>query len=133
METAEKVQSNITGAPWKFGVGKNTILLDLAECVIDAGAWLSSSERAYWGCHSSGFSITNDNGGYQIQWCFPDGVWGHDPYKTMPYKEQWAFEQALPALTESIVRLMGERLGITPTVRKHDYPLGWSRSPYLGD
>jgi hypothetical protein len=119
--------------------------LILAECVLDAGAWLVSSEFSYWGCNSSGFSIEENrvkksedsflyvpDGTLTLRWCETDGAFANDPMMKMSHKESLAFQRNLASLTEEILRLAQERglslenIKVAPVLRK-------VRGVYLGD
>ncbi len=140
MTTTTITTRNPAGAPPKY----DGDALILAECVLDARAWLASSEFSYWGCTSSGFRIATNqvkkedsflyvpDGTLTFRWCETDGAFANDPMMKMSYKESLAFQRNLPSLTEEILRLAQERglslenIKVAPVLRK-------VRGVYLGD
>lgn len=140
MTTATITTRNPAGKPPKY----DGDALILAECVLDAGAWLASSEFSYWGCTSSGFSIATNqvkkedsflyvpDGTLTFRWCETDGAFANDPVTKMSYKESLEFHRNLASLTEAILRLAQERglslenIKVAPVLRK-------VRGTYLGD
>lgn len=140
MTTETITTRNPAGKPPKY----DGDALVLAECVLDAGAWLASSEFSYWGCTSSGFSIATNqvesgdsflyvpDGTMTLRWCETDGAFANDPMMKMSYKESLAFQRNLSSLTEEILRLAQERglslenIKVAPVLRK-------VRGVYLGD
>lgn len=141
MTTETITTRNPAGKPPKY----DGDALVLAECVLDAGAWLASSEFSYWGCRSSGFSIATNqvkksedsflyvpDGTLTFRWCETDGAFANDPMMKMSHKESLAFQRNLASLTEEILRLAQERglslenIKVAPVLRK-------VRGVYLGD
>jgi hypothetical protein len=133
-------KQNPAGTPPKY----DGDALILAQCVLDAGAWLASSEFSYWGCTSSGFSITTNqvksedsflyvpDGTMTLRWCETDGAFANDPMMKMSYKESLAFQRNLASLTEEILRLAQER-GLSLENIKVASALGKYKGTYFGD
>jgi hypothetical protein len=141
MTTETITTRNPAGKPPKY----DGDALILAECVLDAGAWLASSEFSYWGCTSSGFSIATNqvkksedsflyvpNGTLTLRWWETDGCFANDPISTMSYKERREFERNLASLTEDILRLAQER-GLSLENIQVASPVPKLRGTYLGD
>lgn len=133
---------NPAGRPWSYASDDELIL---AECVLDAGAWLTSSEFAYWGCHSSGFAIEEkrvkksedsllyvSDGTLTLRWYETDGAFANDPMMKMSYKESLAFRRNLVSLTEEVLRLAQER-GLSLENIKVAPHLQKAKRTYLGD
>jgi hypothetical protein len=141
MTTETITTRNPAGKPPKY----DGDALILAECVLDAGAWLASSEFSYWGCNSSGFSIEENqvkksedsflyvpDGTLTFRWRETDGAFANDPMMKMSYKESLEFQRNLASLTEEILRLAQER-GLSLENIKVASPLPKLRGTYLGD
>jgi hypothetical protein len=140
MTTETITTRNPAGKPPKY----DGDALILAECVLDAGAWLASSEFSYWGCTSSGFSIATNqvksedsflyvpDGTMTLRWCETDGAFANDPMMKMSHKESLAFQRNLASLTEEILRLAQER-GLSLENIKVASPVPKLRGTYLGD
>ena len=140
MTTTTITTRNPAGKPPKY----DGDALILAECVLDAGAWLASSEFSYWGCTSSGFSIATNqvksedsflyvpDGTMTLRWCETDGAFANDPMMKMSYKESLAFQRNLASLTGDILRLAQER-GLSLENIKVASPVPKLRGTYLGD
>ena len=127
-------RENPTGRPWslKPDAEVDANLVELGECVLDAGSYLSSSDHSYWGCWSSGFEVnTRRDGSYVLTWRESDGCWGPDPIKGMSHKEERDFYKSLPTLIDSIIALAQERGLPVPIVGKVVSPL--RATVYLGD
>jgi hypothetical protein len=140
MTTETITTRNPAGKPPKY----DGDALILAECVLDAGAWLASSEFSYWGCTSSGFSIATNqvksedsflyvpDGTMTLRWCETDGAFANDPMMKMSYKESLAFQRNLASLTGDILRLAQER-GLSLENIKVASALGKYKGTYFGD
>lgn len=141
MTTETITTRNPSGKPPKY----DGDALILAECVLDAGAWLASSEFSYWGCTSSGFSITTNqvkkedslflyvpDGTLTLRWYETDGAFANDPMMKMSYKESLEFQRNIASLTQDILRLAQER-GLSLENIKVARVVGKYKGTYLGD